>query len=270
MTIDHLLKDYQFTRICKELRYFRDDNMPESIDGCNQLFRKLNIDSTNGASIGYKDVTGENQNSILTTILSDTEQKKLAEISNGLPIDKIIPSIEDDLMGYRTTAAVTGYRVIKNSVARLHGAMNSAIALATAIHKSDPNFRSILIDLSVLKRKLAGQGLSAKHGKDNKSIDARGKKLQEIFYTPVDSGWVDRFQVFDFFVNECELPEKEINTLLDVIWTDPPMNINERLRIISPFYMMTRRGASISLLDNVNGIGTTFTEDFLKEENNYE
>jgi hypothetical protein len=270
MTIDHLLEDYSFTRICKELRYFRDEDMPTSVDACNTLFRKLNYDSTNGASIGYKDVLGIENNSVLKTVLDETSYQKLIEISNGLDQEMILPILDENYTGYRTTDAVTGFRTIKQAVAKLHGAMNSAIALATAMYKGTNELRSILVDLSKIKRILAGQGLSAKHGTDNKSIDNKGEKIQQIFYTPVDSGWVDRSQVFTFLTSECGLPEKETNTLLDVIWTDPPENINARLRVICPFYMMTRRGASMRLMMSTISGSTSITEDFISVEDENE
>jgi hypothetical protein len=160
---------------------------------------------------------------------------------------------------------VTGYRTIKGAVAKLHGAMNSAIALCTAMFKGTPDFRPKLLHLATLKRILAGQGLAAKHGTDNRSIDDRGDKIQQIFYNPVDSGWIDREQVHKFFVEDCGLPAPEVDTLLDVVWSDPPVNINERLRSIAPFYMMTRRGASSKLFDT-SGEHTTITEEFLYEE----
>lgn len=126
-------------------------------------------------------------------------------------------------------------------------------------------FTALIRDLATIKRILAGTGLSSKHGGECRAIDNRAKLIQQIFYTPERDGWTDRNQVFNFLVRECNLPARETNTLLNVIWTTPPSNINTRLRSIAPSYMMTRRNARLDLLDNWDH-DSTITQYFYDKE----
>ena len=125
--------------------------------------------------------------------------------------------------------------------------------------------QQILLDLAAAKRILTEEGLSAKHGTIWQDIDQRATQIQEILYYPERAGWVDRNQVYEFLTTQCRLPHQSANTILDTIWSDPPVNVNQVLREVAPTYMMTRRGAKLTLLDNWadRGIDNTITQLFL-------
>lgn len=314
MYIGNLLGD-KFSKICKEIRFSQpndmveaDEYLPNDVSLANVRSRELFESTTDGYSISYKDLVGD-PNSRFNHILSSEQQDTLHDIANGLTLEEIYNAAEEDLNGLRSTgSAIEGYRVIKGSTAKVHGAMNSAIALAFALYggqygndnsnnsnnssgdsitstnrtndtysnhqvgisdapsptrsnggisrhnqvryTTNPDFIRTIRDLATIKRLLAGAGLSSKHGGECRATDNRAMKIQELFYYPTRSGWSTREQAYKFLTEECKLPCVETNTLLDVIWTEPPSNINDRLRKLCPGYMMTRRGATLDLIDN--------------------
>jgi hypothetical protein len=145
--------------------------------------------------------------------------------------------------------AMLDYRVIKGGVARAGGLSNSIMSMCIAhvwSWKDRGAAEKMIRAVADVKHILCQDMLDAKHGGgDETDLEMLGNMFYRMGPTPYNTK-----EEYKEFMTRIGLPEEGVNFIVDVFFkhADPPENINETLKKVNPFFMLTRRQASLALL----------------------